>query len=218
MSVLDGLSSVLGTRSQDANARVAEQCLASPPALTTIAAALAGKDPGLVGDCAEVLTKVGERQPELLAPHAELLLGLLAHRNGRVRWESAHALALVASRVPRLIHSALPRLAAIVRDDTSVIVRDYVLDAIAGHGATGPKAADEALPILAEGLDVWQSKHAARVLRALPGLAAVAAKLGPEIRALAARFTEDPRPGVRKAALAVLASAAGPPKHRTKGR
>ncbi len=200
MSALDQLSSRVGSRTQDANAKVAQRCLADPRLLPEITGGLGSKDARLAGDCAEVMTKIAEQRPELVAPEAETLLALLSHPNGRVRWESAHATALVARHVPRLIRESLPRLQDIVRRDESVIVRDYVLDAVAGYGATGPKAAAEAFPLLRFGLDAWGSKHAARVLRGLVGVARAAPKLCAGIQKLAERFEEDDRPGVRKAA------------------
>jgi len=206
VSVVERLASARGERTQGANVRVAEACLADPAALAEVAAALGGKDARLVGDCAEVMTKVGEARAELLVPHAPALLDLLlGHRNGRVRWESAHALALVAGQVPALIAKALPRLTRIVRDDPGLIVRDYVLDAIAAWGATGGRAAGAAMPVLAEALDAWNGKHAARILRGLGPIAAAAPRFAPAIREHAARFADHARPGVRKAARALAA-------------
>jgi LytS/YehU family sensor histidine kinase len=60
------------------------------------------------------------------------------------------------------------------------------------------------LPLLREGLDVRSSKHAARVLQGLTKIAKVAPKLSREIRALAERFEEHHRPGIRKAAKSLL--------------
>ncbi|MBI2895925.1 MAG: hypothetical protein HYY06_20375 [Deltaproteobacteria bacterium] len=206
MGVIEKLSSSIGTRTQEANVKVARTCLADPRHLEEIAEALAGKDARLAGDCAEVMTKVAQEKPELVAPHAGTLLAMLDHLNGRVRWESAHALALVSSLARRLVRGALPRLGSIVRRDESVIVRDYVLDTIATYGGTGPKAAVEAFPLLCEGLDAFNSKHAARVLAGLEGVARAAPRLSAEIRTQAVRFEGHHRPGIRKAARSLLRS------------
>jgi hypothetical protein len=204
MGIADGLASALGTRTQDANEAVAARCLAEPALLGELAAVLAGKNARLAGDAAEAMTKVAERRPELAAPHAGEFLAGLEHRNGRVRWESAHALALVAGLAPALVAGALPRLAELVRDDESVIVRDYVLDAVAGYAATGAAAAGCAWPLLREGLVGREGRHAGRVLRALAAVVAVAPALRADVRGLAGGFAEDARPGVRKAARALL--------------
>lgn len=206
MDILEQLSSATETRTQEANERAAAACLASKDGslLDRIASGLAAHDVSLIGDCAEVMTKVAEVRPELVAPFAPRLLALLPHRNGRVRWESAHALALIASRVPERIAAALPDLAEMIRGDKSVIVRDYLLDAIAGYASTSVRAAEQALPILRDGLRIFARKHAARVLRGLGGVMANHPALTDEIRALAEPFRDDPRAGVRKAAAQLL--------------
>lgn len=197
------LASQRGT-GQEANGEVATRCVKKPELLDAIAEALGETNARIAGDAAEVMTKVAEQRPDLVVPYAKTLRALLAHRNGRVRWESAHALALVAGQVPRLIAKDLDELGEIALHDKGVIVRDYVLDAIAAYAATGPAAAGKAFPLLSKGLTAWNSKHAARVLRGLEGVAAVAPKLKPDIRALAARFEDHERAGVRKAARSLL--------------
>ena len=141
MTILNELASALGQRTQEANDEAAARCLGRPQLLEEIAQGLAGKSPRLAGDCAEVMTKVGEKKPALLVPHAEALLEGLAHKNGRVRWEAAHAFSLVAPLVPKIVERELDAFAGIIRDDESVIVRDYVLDAIGAWGAIDRKAA-----------------------------------------------------------------------------
>ncbi|OGR01702.1 MAG: hypothetical protein A2284_14880 [Deltaproteobacteria bacterium RIFOXYA12_FULL_61_11] len=204
MDVIAKLSSQIGSRSEEANIEVARLCVAEPELLPDLAAHLVDTSAQLVGDCAEVLTKVAEQRPALVAPHVEVLYSLLEHKNGRVRWEAAHAVALVAKEVPRFIGDRLEDLGQRATCDKSVIVRDYVLDTIAAYGTTGPRAAAAAMPYLREGLVAWESKHAARVLRGLEKLAAVAPKLIPEILKLAEPFGNHARPTLRKAAKSLL--------------
>jgi hypothetical protein len=206
MDILEQLASATGTRTQQPNENAAAACLASPDGglLDRIASGLTARDVSLIGDCAEVMTKVAEARPELVAPFAPRLIALLPHRNGRVRWEAAHALALVASRVPERIADALPELAEMIRGDKSVIVRDYLLDAVAGYAGTSARAAEQAMPILRDGLRIFARKHAARVLRGLGDVMAKSPALADEIRALAEPFRDDPRAGVRKAATLLL--------------
>ena len=204
MGIVEQLSSAKGERGQQANEKVAQKCLARPELIEEIALGLAAKDFKLAGDCAEVMTKIAEQKPELVAPHAATLFALLAHKNGRVRWESAHAFGLVAGLVPDLVEKELGKLARIIREDESVIVRDYVIDAVARFGATGRPAAKSAFPILREASDVFDGKHAARVLASLGGVVQAKPELGKDARALAQRFEDDARAGVRKAAKALL--------------
>lgn len=210
MDIVSQLASQIGSRRQDANVKVAARCLSKPDLLGDVAACLTEKNARLAGDCAEVMAKVAEQQPLLVVPYAKILLELLGHKNGRVRWESAHALALLAEHVPRLIADNLEDLGRISRKDgdESVVVRDYVLDAIAGYAATGPTAAASAFPFLLEGVSSWNSKHAARVLRGLQRVAVAAPKLLGEIRVLAAKFEDNSRPGIKKAARSLLKSLA----------
>ena len=83
-------------------------------------------------------------------------------------------------------------------------MRDYILDAIAGYGSTGPQAAVAAFPILLECMSAWNSNHAARILRGLEDVAAAEPKLRVDIYTVATQFEDHPRPGVRKAAKLLL--------------
>jgi hypothetical protein len=208
MSILEELASAVGVRTQEPNDEAAARCQGRPRLLDEIAVGLAGKDARLAGDCAEVMTKVAASRPELIAPFAEALLAQLSHKNGRVRWESAHAFSLVAAQVPKLVLRELDALAKIAREDESVIVRDYVLDAVGAWGATDPKAAAKAFPVLSRALGDWEGKHAARVLTALCGLVKAAPGRATDARRLAQQFAEHERAGVRKAAKALLKATA----------
>jgi len=203
MSLLDRLASAQGLRTQEPNEAAASLCIESPDRLDEIAAGLAGRDARLAGDCAEVMTKVAERAPALVAPFALALVAALGHKNGRVRWESAHALALVADRATSVIEGALSTLAALVRTHDGVIVRDYAIDAIARWGASSPAHATRAWPILLKALDDWDRRHAARILGHGPALAAIQPGLVQALRAAADAFASDERAGARRAAKAL---------------
>lgn len=200
MDILAGLSSSLGLRGGEPNAAVAGRILEDPALIDPVVAALGSREVPRVADCAEVLTKVAEVRPELVAPHADALFRLLGHKNGRVRWESAHAIGLVAALIPARIEAELPRLATLVREHDGVIVRDYALDAIAGWGSTSAEAAGRAFPILREAAGLWAGKHAARILERLLPLVKARPALAEEARELADSFLDDARAGARKAA------------------
>jgi len=183
-AILDQLSSRSGDRTEAAN--------------------LNDKDAAVVGDCAEVLTHLAEEHPDWIAPYAPTLTALLAHRKTRVRWEAMHALAFVARSAPEVIATLLPRLCSIIQEDTSIIVRDYAINALSNYATLNAQTAAEAYPLLQEALVAWEGRHAGH---ALPGLAHVAAHL-PEhredIRAAIQPCLEDKRAVVRKAAKAAL--------------
>jgi hypothetical protein len=124
MSILAKLSSQVGDRSEHSNRQVVLECLDAPDLLGEIAEGLRSKDAALVGDCAEVLTQVAEQHPDWVAPYAEALAALVSHKKTRVRWEVMHALALVTASAPAVIEPLLPKLAEMIRADSSVIVRD----------------------------------------------------------------------------------------------
>ncbi|HVY45930.1 MAG TPA: hypothetical protein VHB21_08630 [Minicystis sp.] len=210
MSILEQLASSGERRNQEANVAAAAACIAEPAHIDEIVGGLGGKDARIAGDCAEVMTKIAERRPDLVAPHAETLFTTLRdHKNGRVRWESAHALALSAALAPEVVARAFSDLAGIAKGDKGLIVRDYSFDALAAYGATSAKAARAAWPVLRDGVDRFEGKHAARILAALPSLARADPKLADEAGKLAARFVDHPRAGVRKAAASAIKALAG---------
>ena len=210
MNPLAQLSSQVGDRTEAANRAVAELCLRHPELLKDIADALSSNNPPLVGDCAEVITKVAEADPGMVVPYAEKLVPLLGHSATRVRWEAMHALALVAGLVPKLITRLLPQLHVKLHDDNSTIVRDYIVEALGGYAGSGPAAANKAFPLLAEALTVWNGKHAARALNGLARVAEKAPQHQPAIRTLAYAQLGAGRGVARKAAKAMLKSMEGP--------
>lgn len=200
MSIISQLSSQSGDRTEAANRAVAEQCLARPELLAELAPGLAGNDPAIAGDCAEVLTKVAETRPELVAPHAKALIDLLDHKTTRVRWEAMHALALIAETNPRSISPLLPRLEGIIGNDGSTIVRDHAVEALARYAGTGKAAAQRAYPLLQKGAIAWEGKHAGRALTGLMKVAEHVPGLREQIHDFASRFLDAGKGVVRTAA------------------
>jgi len=200
MTILNRLSSQVGDRTQAANRKVVTQCLAQPAVLAEVAEGLKTKDAALLGDCAEVMTQVAEQQPTLVAPYVDALLALLAHKTTRVRWEAMHALAFVAASVPKTMETALPHLEQIIRTDSSIIVRDYAVDALGNYAATGQAAAEKAYPLLKEALTLWEGKQAAHALKGLANVGVAAPHLRDEIYACGFRYLDHGKGVIRKAA------------------
>jgi len=199
-SILAQLSSAVGDRTNAANKAVVQACLANPELLADVAEGLLGDDQRLAGDCGEVMTQTASLAPENVTPYAEVLLSALDHPSTRARWEAAHALAEIASRVPGNLRMKHDRLAEIVRTDSSIIVRDYTVDILAALACVSQDDARWTYPILLDCLTLWNGRHAGH---ALPGLGSVAEYL-PEHRETIAHhagaLTEHPRGVVRKAA------------------
>ena len=204
MSILDKLASKVGDRANAPNRMSAELCLADPSLLEEVVAAMETKDMRLLGDCAEVMTMVAEENPALVAPYAKAIKALLSHKNGRVRWEATHAMALIAGTTPKEIAPLLPSLAETIRHDASVIVRDYAVDMAGNYAGTGGRAAKDAYPILKEALTLWDGKHAARALSGLGNVAGKCPDLAGEIAGFAGGFAESPKASVRTAARRLL--------------
>jgi hypothetical protein len=204
MSILNQLSSQTGDRTEYSNRKVVVQCLDDPDLLADIAAGLRHSNPAIVGDCAEVMTKVAEDQPGWVAPFAGDLSPLLGQSNTRVRWEAMHALALVAALNPKTIASLLPQLAEMLRTDKSVIVRDYATDTLAGYASTTENAAMAVFPMLEEMLTLWNGKQAGHALLGMVTVAKLLPEKHTELRHIAEEFSSFPRPVVRKAAKALL--------------
>ena len=204
MSVLTKLSSQVGDRSEYSNRKVVLECLDDPGLLDEIAAGLLNKDAALVGDCAEVLTKVAEQHPDWIVPYVAGLAALLNHKTTRVRWESIHALSLSAALIPDTVESMLPKLAELIRHDASVIVRDYTVDIVANYAAAGKTAAEKAYPILNEALTVWNGKQAGHALKGLVNVAIQVPALRDKLCTTGLEYATSPREVVRKAAKELL--------------
>jgi hypothetical protein len=202
MSIVNQLSSQVGDRTEASNRQVAVRCLAEPALLAEIADGFKCKDANLLGDCAEVMTEVAKERPELIAPYASELVVLLDRggKKARVRWETMHALALIAALVPDVIAALLPRLGDMLHSDSSVIVRDCIVDALGNYAQVSADAARAAYPYLKEALEVWDGKQAARALNGLGNVAASVPELAGELQTLGERYLDDRRAVVRKAA------------------
>jgi len=208
-SLLSLLSSQVGDRTQASTLEVAEKCLAAPAGLDEIAGGLASKDGLLAADCAEVFTQAAYKRPDLVAPYAAALAAQLGQKTTRVRWECAHALSLVAATAPavKVVGGLLPRLSALVRDDKSIIVRDYAVTAIGTYASTGSVAARAAYPLLVEALGAHDGRHAARALEGLRNVLGGAPEHRAAILRTAQRYADHGKAGIRQAGKALLRAA-----------
>lgn len=200
MSVLERLSSVAGDRSEGSNKAVAREALERPEMLDEVAVGLEWDDHKLVADCAEVFTEVAKENPVLVVPYVARIIPLTSHKYTRARWESTHALALVASLVPEQIAPLLPDLVAKIEEDKSVIVRDCAVLALGEYGRSRPEAAREVFPHLLRALEVWGGRHAKLVLEAMSRLMEVEPALEAEVQAAAQRCLDHYRANVRRLA------------------
>lgn len=204
MSVLERVSSRSGDRTSSSNLRLAAECVQRPELLLEVAEGLGSRDVALLGDCGEVFTEVAKTSPALVAPYAVCLAALLSHKHTRVRWEAAHAVALVADLAPEVVARVLPRLMEMALRDSSVIVRDYSVDALANYARTGPEAARAVYPTLKEVLTAWEGKQAHHAWAGLTAIAQALLEHRDELVELARRDARHPRAVVQKAARSFL--------------
>lgn len=190
----------MGDSSEASNKAVAREALERPEILDEVAVGLEWDDRKLVGDCAEVFTEVAKENPALVVPYMDRIVPLIIHKDARVRWESTHTLALVASLVPEQVAPLLPDLVAKIERDKSVIVRDHAVQALGEYGRSGPEAAREVFPYLLRALDVWDGKHTRLALEAMSKLLEVEPELKVEVRTAAQGCLNHQRASVRQLA------------------
>ncbi len=201
MSILERLSSAAGDRSEASNKAVAREALEQPDLLDEVAVGLEWNDHKLMGDCAEVFTEVAKQNPALVVPYVARIAPLISHKNTRVRWESTHALALVAFLAPDQVAPLLPDLVAkIERDKSVIVVRDCAVLALGEYGHSGPEAAREVFPHLSRALEMWGGKHAKLVLEAMSKLIEVEPGLEMKLREAAQGCLAHRRANVRRLA------------------
>jgi hypothetical protein len=207
--VLTRLSSQAGDRTEASNRAVAARCLERPELLAQIVAGLSAPDAALAGDCAEVLTLVAAERSDLVAPHIAHLRPLLSHHATRVRWETAHALALAGAFDPTELVPLVPSLAGIVRHDASRITRDWAIATLAVAARADVATAQQVTPMVLDALTLWDSKHTAQALAALRVLASAGHGPDDALAGVALRYAEHVKPSVRKAARALLRTSQG---------
>ncbi len=138
--------------------------------------------------------------PALVAPYADRIIPLIDHKTTRVRWESMHALARIASLVPDQITPLIPNLLGKIECDKSVIVRDCTVLALDEYGSSSPVRAHETFPHLEWALWQWEGKHAKLVLEGMAKLVGAEPELEPGLRRAAAECLDHRRANVRKLA------------------
>jgi hypothetical protein len=189
MGILSRLSSQIGDRTEAANKRVAAKVSREPMLLDQIASGLTSPDRKLAGDCAEVMTNVAAEKPELVVPYSNSLIAQIDHEDTRVRWESMHTLAEIASKTPQNISTIVRKLVERIAIDKSVIVRDYAIKTLGEYGGTSKEAACHVWPHLRRALTLWEGKHAGKALEAMCNVVSVDPSLKAEARRIARQFS-----------------------------
>ena len=152
MSVLGKLASALDRNDERPNVELAEALVAKPDkrAIAELAGALSTGTVAVQNDAIKVLYEIGERVPELVAPHAEAFFALLGSKNNRNVWGALSAIDTIASvRAKEVAAQLKPLLAA--ADKGSVIAKDKAMSTLSKLAQAGePKAMPALLDRLAE--------------------------------------------------------------------
>lgn len=152
MSILDKLACALERNDERPNVELAQALVARPDvkAIALLADALSTGTVAIQNDAIKVLYEIGERAPELVAPHADAFLALLASKNNRNVWGAMSAIDTIAGVNSKDIAAHLKAILA-AADKGSVIAKDKAMSILSKLAAAGePKAMPALLDRLAD--------------------------------------------------------------------
>jgi hypothetical protein len=142
MSVLGKLAGALDRNDERPNVELAEVLLAKPDkaAIKELADALSAGTTAQQNDAIKVLYEIGERKPELVAPHAEAFFALLKSRNNRNVWGAMSAIDTIAAVRSKDVAAHLADILN-AADKGSVIAKDKAVSTLSKLALAGePKA------------------------------------------------------------------------------
>ena len=152
MSILDKLACALERNDERPNVELAQALVARPDvkAIALLADALSTGTVAIQNDAIKVLYEIGERAPELVAPHADAFLALLASKNNRNVWGAMSAIDTIAGVKSKDIAAHLKAILA-AADKGLVIAKDKAMSILSKLAAAGePKAMPALLDRLAD--------------------------------------------------------------------
>lgn len=150
MSILQYLASSQNIRSTEPNKELARRLAAenNTAGVKELVDNLASKDKLVQSDCIKTLYEVGEINPALIAPHAEVFIKLLDSKNNRMVWGTMTALSACAALCAPQLYKVIARIVAIA-DKGTVITRDHAVNILVALSAEKKYAADT-IPLLLE--------------------------------------------------------------------
>src|SRR4029079_8436316 len=149
MTVLDKLASALDRNDEKPNVELAEKLVSSrdKKAIAELAGAVAGGKAAVQNDAIKVLYEIGERNPELIAAHAEVFLAALTSKNNRLVWGAMSALDTIAAVEAKALYTRLPEILD-AAEKGSVIAKDKAVSLLCKLSVPGH--AKKTLPVLLE--------------------------------------------------------------------
>lgn len=152
MSVVAKLASALGRNDERPNVALAEALAKEPDqsAIAELAGLLTAGGKAQKHDAIKVLYELGDRRPELIAPHLGTFLFLLTTRDNRLLWGALRALSTLGTTVPRELSPHLDAILA-AADRGSVIAKDGAMKLLSDLNAV-PDLNPSVTPVLLERL------------------------------------------------------------------
>lgn len=114
MGILDELTSATGDK--QSNKELVKRCLATPPLLHSIAEGLRTGTPKAKVDCAQILTDVGQRRPDLIGEFVADFLDATKAKSPKVARLAFTGLAQVVGANPGEVYAEREHLFTVARD------------------------------------------------------------------------------------------------------
>jgi hypothetical protein len=137
MRVLDRLAGALGRRDEVPNVELAEELARTGDAasIAELAEAIRSAPQAVANDAVKTLYEIGERRPELIAPHAGAFFAALKSRNNRMVWGALTAIASLTEARPDSVAGRLDDILD-AADRSSVIAKDAAFSILATLSAS----------------------------------------------------------------------------------
>ena len=146
--MLDLIASALNRNDEAPNIELAKKLIDTQDAggISEIVSGL-GMDRATANDCIKVLYEIGERNPRLLLPHADVFLRLLKSKNNRLVWGTMTVLVQIAELCPEKVFEKFDDIYAAF-ETGSVITVDQSISVFANLCRADHVYEQKILPIL----------------------------------------------------------------------
>lgn len=140
---------------QEERERMAKAAMAAPAVFETLINLLEGDSRSKRQRTAATLAIIAEQKPELVAPHAQLVIDSLGHPEAQTRWECLNILGSLLKAGETFTKEVLDAAEDSLFDEKSGIVREAAFRYYCLYGATSEQASDEAWPNLDEAIQCY---------------------------------------------------------------
>ena len=158
-SMLNQIASALSRNDETPNIELAERLAKSQnaAAISEIASGLT-MDKATANDCIKILYEIGERNPQLILPHAEVFLDLLKSKNNRLVWGAMTALGQITALCPEKVFARFEDVYSAF-ETGSVITADHSMTVFASLCRANQAYEQKILPILTNHFESCRAKE-----------------------------------------------------------